>query len=167
MASITKESNGRKTIQFVGTDNKRRSIRLGKVSQRVAEAVKMRVEHLLAAKVTGHPLDADTARWVAELPDDLEDKLVRVGLITARAVQPEAPLGPFLTAYIDGRADLKPAKKVVRSQVIRDLTDYFGDTRDTRSIGPSGADDFKQWLIGRGLASITIQERLQVTPLIL
>jgi hypothetical protein len=30
MASITRESNGRKTIQFVGTDRKRHSLRLGK-----------------------------------------------------------------------------------------------------------------------------------------
>ena len=34
MASITRESNGRRTIQFVCGDGKRRSIRLGKVSQR-------------------------------------------------------------------------------------------------------------------------------------
>jgi len=37
MASITKQPNGRRTIQFVGPDRKRRSIRLGKVSQRYAE----------------------------------------------------------------------------------------------------------------------------------
>ena len=37
---ISKDPNGRRTIQFVGSDGKRRSIRLGKVSQRQAEAVK-------------------------------------------------------------------------------------------------------------------------------
>jgi len=49
MASITREPNGRKTIQFTGPDCKRRSIRLGKVSQRHAETVKTRVEQLAAA----------------------------------------------------------------------------------------------------------------------
>ena len=49
MASISKEPNGRRTIQFVGADGKRRSIRLGKVSQRTAEMVKVKVEALVAA----------------------------------------------------------------------------------------------------------------------
>ena len=39
MASISKEPNGRRTIQFVAGDGKRRSIRLGKVSQREAEEI--------------------------------------------------------------------------------------------------------------------------------
>ena len=67
MASITRESNGRRTIQFVGSDGKRRSIRLGKVSQRLAEGVQVKVEHLTAARLTGGALDGETARWVADL----------------------------------------------------------------------------------------------------
>ena len=47
MASITREANGRRTVQFVGADGKRRSIRLGKVSQRSAEGVKVRIEALV------------------------------------------------------------------------------------------------------------------------
>ncbi len=46
MASITRESNGRKTIQFVAGDGKRRSIRLGKTTVRNAEAVRVKVEDL-------------------------------------------------------------------------------------------------------------------------
>lgn len=61
MASITTEPGGRRTIQFVGRDNKRRSIRLGKVSQRIADAVKTRVEQLNAAQIAGHAVEADTA----------------------------------------------------------------------------------------------------------
>jgi hypothetical protein len=53
MASISREPNGRKTIQFVAGDGRRRSIRLGKVSQRIAEEIKVRVEALLAAAVSG------------------------------------------------------------------------------------------------------------------
>ena len=56
MASISREKNGRRTIQFVAGDKKRKSIRLGKVSQRVAEAVKIRVEHLNAATIHGHAI---------------------------------------------------------------------------------------------------------------
>ena len=48
MASITRESNGRKTIQFVATDGKRRSIRLGKATMKTAQEVATKVEHLNA-----------------------------------------------------------------------------------------------------------------------
>lgn len=51
MASITKESNGRRLIQFMGADKRRRTIRLGKISQQNAEAVKLRIEYLVAATI--------------------------------------------------------------------------------------------------------------------
>ena len=47
MASITRQPNGRRTIQFVGPDGKRRSIRLGKVTQRTAEGIRVKVEALV------------------------------------------------------------------------------------------------------------------------
>ncbi len=84
MASIAREKNGTRRILFVAPDGKRKTIRLGKVPQRTAEAVKFRVEHLLAAKLTGHAVDADTARWVAELEPAMADKLAAVGLTEPR-----------------------------------------------------------------------------------
>ena len=73
MASISKQPNGRRTIQFVGADKKRRSIRLGKVSQRDAEAIKVKVERLAAASISGHPPDDETSRWVAGLDEKLRE----------------------------------------------------------------------------------------------
>ena len=46
--------------------------------------------------------------------------------------------------------------------MIRDLTEFFGESRDVRTIAPGHADDFKQWLVGRELAPTTIHKRLQV-----
>ncbi len=89
-------------------------------------------------------------------------KLAAVGLIPKPEGKEMATLGAFLKAYIEGRADLKPATKIVRGQVIRDLNEFFGDSRDVRTILPGHADDFKQWLVGRGLAPTTIHKRLQV-----
>jgi len=56
MASISKEPNGRRTIQFVGADGKRRSIRLGKVSKHTAQGIKVKVEALVEASFSGSPL---------------------------------------------------------------------------------------------------------------
>ncbi len=158
MASISREKNGRRTIQFVGPDRKRRSIRLGKVSRRVAEAVKVRVEHLAAAAITGHALDAETARWVAELDDELASKLTAVGLISKRE---SATLAGFLESYITSRIDVKPASKVVWGHTQRNLLAFFGKNRTLRSITPGEAEDFRLYLVGEGLADTTIHKRLQ------
>ncbi len=73
MASIANDPGGRRRVLFVAPDGKRPTIRLGKVSQRAAEAVKFRVEQLLAAKMTGHAIETDTAGWVAGLEPAMAD----------------------------------------------------------------------------------------------
>jgi integrase len=160
MASITKQPNGRRTIQFVGVDGKRRSIRLGKVSQRAAEAVKVRVEHLVSAKAGGTALDPETARWLAGIADDLRDKLVAVGLVAKRA---SAPLGEFLDGFVEHRTDVKPATKVIWRNVKRNLKNYFGEQRVVRTIDTSDAHGFREYLVGLGLADATIFRRLNFT----
>jgi len=72
MASVVRDPGGRKRILFVGPDRKRKAIRLGKVSQKVADAVNVKVESLVSAGVTGH-LDNETAAWVAALGDVMAD----------------------------------------------------------------------------------------------
>lgn len=162
MASISRDPNGCRRILFVALDGSRKTIRLGKVSQRNAEAVKVRVEQLAGAKQTGHAPEADTAAWLATIDGTLADKLARVGLIPKPADRQAAKLGPFLTEYLTGRTDLKPATKIVRGHTVRDLNEFFGETHNVLDITPGDADDFKQYLIGRGLAPTTIHKRLQV-----
>jgi len=162
MASIANDPGGRRRILFVAPDDKRKTVRLGKVSRRAAEGVKYRVEQLLESIIFQRPMEADLVQWVSTLDDRLADKLARVGLIPSRTSPTSVALEPSLTSYLDGRTDLKLSTKIVRGQVIRDLVGFFGASRDLRSITPGHADDFKQWLIGRGLAPATIHKRLQV-----
>lgn len=164
MASISRQPNGRRVIQFTGLNHVRHSVRLGKVNQKQAEKIKAHIEHLLAAKLSGHALDNETAKWIGDLDDALADKLVRVDLIPKRknAERDQTKLEAILKSYLDSRNDLKPATKIVRGLVIQDLTAFFGENCNVQSISAGEADDFKQWLIGRGLASSTIHKRLQV-----
>jgi len=162
MASIARDKNGTRRILFTAPDDKRQTIRLGKVSQRAAENIKYRVEQLLESIHLNRSMEADLARWVTELNPWLAKKLARVGLIPDPENKPSATLEPFLTAYIDGRADLKPSTKIVRRLVIGDLIKFFGESRAVETITPGNADDFKQWLVGRKLAPTTIHKRLQV-----
>ena len=87
MASISKEQNGGRRIQFIGADGKRHTIRLGKVSQRYTEALKVKVEDLVSASITGHSPSDDTARWLASIDNHMQTKLASVGLL----VQPPPP----------------------------------------------------------------------------
>jgi hypothetical protein len=54
----SRELNGRRTIQFVGGDGKRRSIHLGKCSQRLAEMVRVTACHSKMSQlvIARHPL---------------------------------------------------------------------------------------------------------------
>ena len=65
-------------------DGKRRTIRLGKVSQKMAEGVKRRVEELNVAKITDSPIDRDTAQWLTQIDDTLAERLAKVDLIPKR-----------------------------------------------------------------------------------
>src|SRR4051812_23400779 len=107
MASLSTDAAGNRTIQFVGGDGKRRSIRLGKVPKKLAEGVRMKVEALDAAQRSRLPLDPDTASWVGGIGDELHAKLARAGLVTERRSE---TLGEFLAAYIARRlVDSKPS----------------------------------------------------------
>ena len=156
MASISKEPKGRKTIQFVGPDGKRRSIRLGKVSQRTAEAVKVRVEQLATAAISGHAVDDETARWVSKLDSVMSDKLARVGLVPKRA---DATLGAFLDSYATQRTDVGDSTQTVYGHTRRNLVEYFGPQKRLREITPGDADLWRLFLIEQGLADNMVRRR--------
>ncbi len=144
MASISTDSNGRRTIQFVDIDRKRRSIRLGNVSTKVAQTVCTRVEELLAAKLTGTPIDRDLAKWLVDIDGTLRDKLAKVGL-TKEATQ-RVKLAAFLEDYVKSRRDLKPATLIVLGHTKRCLLQFFGADKLLRDITPGDAERWRVWL---------------------
>src|SRR5215471_8942771 len=104
MASVGTEGVTKRVL-FVDTDGRRKTIRLGKVAMRQAESVKVNIESLIAAKVTGHSPDEEVSRWVATRPDDLHAKLAAVGLVRPRE---SSTLGPWLEKLIEQkRTELK------------------------------------------------------------
>ncbi len=144
MASISSDANGRRTIQFVATDGKRRSIRLGKVAIKIAEEIKRRIEYIVAAMGSGTALDAETAKWVATIGGDLHDRLAAVGLAEARATKKATGLKEFIDGYIAGRTDAKP-RTILNLKMFRDrLTAYFDPDRDITTVKRSDAD---AWVI--------------------
>lgn len=154
MASITKEANGRRIVQFVGVDGKRRSLRLGKVNQRTAESVKLRVELILASQLSGHAPDDETSRWLASRDRTMNKKLAAVGLATLT----ECPtLKEFIDEYVAGRSDIKERSVSRIREAGQKLVECFGAEKRLRDFGPEDGIKFRQWLLSKGLAENTVR----------
>jgi hypothetical protein len=97
MASIANDPAGKKRILWVNASGERKSIRLGKMSQRGAESIKYRVEQLLEAQLLKRPLEADLAKWVNDLEPRMAAKLGNAGLIPKRVEMKATTLGPFIS----------------------------------------------------------------------
>ena len=143
MATISPQKNGRRTIQFISGDGKRRSIRLGKVSQRDAEAIKVKIERLVAASISGHAPDDETSRWIATLDDTMCEKLAAVGLAERRK---QYRLQEFLEDYFARRADVKQGTKINWRHTKRNLIDFFGPDKPLREISAGDAKDWELYL---------------------
>ncbi|MBX9625597.1 MAG: site-specific integrase [Gemmataceae bacterium] len=165
MASLSTDAAGNRTVQFVAGDGRRRSVRLGKVSKRVAEGVKLRVEALNTASVSRLSLDGETAARVAGIGGDLAAKLAAVGLIPARASR---TLTEFLAGYVEGRrADgSKPATIVNIRRVADDLCAVLGGRTDLRRITAEDAERFKAHYQRKGLAPATVYRRLKMAKML-
>jgi integrase len=157
MASIGHEAGGRRRILFVAPDGKRKTIRLGKVTQRAAEAIKTKVEALVVSACTGLPLDDEVARWVASRDSAMVEKLAAVGLVPKRHA---AKLGAFLDEYIASRADVKRSTAIVYGHTRRCLVEYFGSDKALHEVTPRDGDRWRLWLVTEELlADNTVRRR--------
>jgi len=157
MASIIKDPNGRKRIQFVASDKTRKSIRLGKASMRQAEAIKAKIEQLIFTS-TGRTniVDTEVAKWLAGLDDIMYERLVAVGLASERG---GTQLGPFLDGYINERTDVKPATTLVYGHTQRNLVEFFGAEKLLNDITVGDAERWRLFLVSEGLAKNTVRRR--------
>jgi len=159
MASISKDPSGNRTIQFMGADGKRRSLRLGKVNAKQAEALKLKVETLASAIAAKIPLDSETSAWLGKIGSELAAKLAGVGLMPERESR---GLGEFLNAYMERRkADSKPNTVSNIHRVVHDLTAFFGAEVGLRSITAEKAEAFKATYVAKDLAPATIYRQLK------
>ena len=160
MASVSHDKKtGRRTIQFVGTDAKRRSIRLGKVSKKQAETAQRFVEDLVACRVTGAAPKTATAEWLANLPAVMRERIERVGLAEPREDAHCPMLKEWLDRYIASRTDAKQSTRTTWGQARRFLIDYFGPHKRLDAITPGDADEFQLYLKEQGLSENTVRRR--------
>jgi len=161
MASIGRDPNGRRRILFVAGDGSRKTIRLGKCSQKQAEAAKVKIEALIGSRLTGTTVDDEVSRWLADLPDDMYGKLIAVGLAKPRAAGPDAAasgmtLGRLLDEYVRSRVDVKKNTRLVYGRTCKYLLGYFGADKLLPQINEGDADAWRLHLLGQGLAANTV-----------
>jgi integrase len=156
MASISSDPDGRKRIQFIGIDGKRKSIRLGKASMKQAEAFKVKVAAIVTASMTG-AMDDEVTRWLTERDEATYARLAAVGLVKPRQ---SVKLGAFLDGYVADRSDVKPTTVLVLGHTKRNLIEFFGADKPLREITAGDADTWRLNLIGKEkLSDNTVRRR--------
>jgi len=171
MASLSRHSNGHKTIQFT-LQGKRETVRLGKCNVKQAEKARTHIEFLVAAVITQHPIDSETAKWVSALESGLAEKLARVGLIPNRLEQSKPvedgkprTLKAFLGHYIGTRTDVKDRTLSFFNRARASLLAFFPDDKPLDEITAGDAREWRLWLFrcgsykGKPLAQNTVNDR--------
>ena len=155
MASLTKQKNGTKRIQWMHTDGNRKAIRLGKISVRTAESFLSYFERLVGAIQTNTPIDPQTAQWLSGLSDELHSKLVKQGLAVPRATREVHTLGSMLDEYFQTMI-VKGSTRTRYAQTQRLLVEYFTPDRALDSITARDGDQWRAWMVGKGFAEAKI-----------
>jgi integrase len=133
----------------------RRTIRLGDVSERIANEAKARIEALETANRTGTAVDRTTATWLSAIHDNVHEKLAKVGLVESREPAIEEPaveeveLGVLVDRYVASRSKLKPNTLRNYETTKRLLVEHFGRERSVGSIHAGHARDYREWLVGK------------------
>ncbi|WP_428938842.1 tyrosine-type recombinase/integrase [Fontivita pretiosa] len=143
MASLIADPNGRRRIQFTAPDGRRRTIRLGRVSARQAQAARLLVEELSAAGL-GAGLDPSTARRIEALPRTIHDRLSAAGLLRRRRAGSET-LGGFLDELL-ATLNVKPNTLRNYAQARRHLEQFLGANRALADVTPADAAKYRAWL---------------------
>jgi len=144
MASVNNRPDGHRWIQFVDPNGRRQTLRLGKANAKAAADVCRRVETLLAAAMTGTPIDRDTAGWLASLDVRLRRRLSAVALTDTAGDR--VRLAEFLDEYVTSRTDLKASTLTVLGHTKRCLLRFFGENKLLRAITAGDAEAWRIWL---------------------
>ncbi len=159
MATLFTEKSGSKRIQFQ-FNGRRKSLRLGKATQRQAESVRVKIESLLAAKQANLPMDSETSGWIGGISDELHERLAAFGLVKAKTSIGDRGIGAFIDNFVAGRPDSKHWTKTNMLQVRRWLVAFFGESKDMTEINSKAAADFRLFMINSGLAEATYRRHL-------
>jgi len=156
MASVSKlDSDGRKgfRVRFY-SDKRLREIYLAGLTKRhesMANKVAAHCEDLSKAKSNNVAPSAEAMAWANGTEGNLRENLVAWGLVeptsTKLTTDEGRLLGAYLTAYIDGRSDVKPVTRTNYKQTRRLLVEYFGENHSLKAITKADAERWRRWMM--------------------
>ncbi|NLE29402.1 MAG: tyrosine-type recombinase/integrase [Phycisphaerae bacterium] len=147
MASLSRDKQtGSTRILFVATDGKRKTVRFGKLTQKQADSVKLFMEDLIGASVSGSSPKNTTAEWIAGLPDGIRKRIERVGLIEPRERKECPTLGQWIKTYIASRTDVKPNTRLKLGHGKLKLIECFGEKKLLNEFNAGDAERFRIFL---------------------
>jgi len=151
MASLSRNPDGNILVQFVGTDGKRRSLRVGKLNDRNAARLQDRIEALVISMKMGTPLDDHTQQWLVTIADTpLAKQLERAGLIKK---QLKLTLEAFIDEYMAFKEQkLKATTLITLKQTRRRITKFLGTKINILDITQADAEKYQVFL--------SVQEKL-------
>lgn len=140
------------------TGGRRRILRLGRVTKRVADDIKSHIQRILESRRAGLALDERSEKWIATLPERLRQRLLELGVVEDGGRRVRSTLSGFIDDYLAARTDLKPGTQSNLRAARIWLEDYFGATREMDSITAGEAELYRAWLgTTSGLAENTIR----------
>lgn len=166
MASIVTYGDGLRRIDFAFAPNEpRRTVRLGRVSRKVAEAWQAKIEALIADKLARKAHEPEVATWLAELDEKMLARLRAAGLAEGVGLA-DTTLGAFLGRAFDAMT-VKSSSRIVYGNTRRCLQEFLGTNRTLRSVKPEDADGWRAWLATHeALSSTTIARRVKTARML-
>lgn len=165
MASLQRDADGNAIVQFTGPDQKRRTIRLGEISERNGNRFVEKLESLLKAVKYGNAIDDEVSQWTAKLADDVAEKFAEYGLLPKRE---NVPLGKLIADFIEQHPTKKEQTKVTMRHAERNMVACFGYDMPLRKLTPADGDAFRAYLLkpkkqgGAGLNENTACRRCKI-----
>ena len=174
MASISNDGDGKRRIQFVDGDGKRKAIRLGKVTARDAMTIKLKVEALLSAKLSGASgVDRETAMWLGKADSALVEKLDKAGLLPEEAKSLVAPKQPKKKSLllseltnkfivdVGGEGRRKPGTVAVWRQVENNFLELMPKDLTITEVTKGHAKQFAE-KVKQGRATLTAAKNISI-----
>lgn len=162
MASIGREGKDRRRLMYRDANGRQRCLRLGRCSQKAAQAALAGFEWVLQSNRLNSALHPDGVRWLEGLDARLYKRVVRLGLAEPRQGDAEAvTLGAVLKAYF-AAADVKPSTAVRYGQTHSKLIDHFGETRDPDTITERDAEAWRKKLREADYSVATVSKDVQI-----
>jgi integrase len=160
MATVVTYNGGLRRIEFSLTPNgPRKTVRLGRVSAKVADGWKSKIEAIVADKALQRAHDAEVAAWLAKLDESMLARMRAADLADGVGLS-QTTLSAFLERYF-GALTGKPSTRTFYGHTRRNLEEHFGKSKVVREIGAAEADGWRAWLIEHEkLSAATVARRV-------